>query len=498
MKLFVRYSTMIIFLLLMAMSALAESAPQPFGALPTDRQLQWHEMEMYCLIHFGLNTFQDKEWGYGDADPQLFNPAQFDAEQIVLAAKAGGLKGLILVTKHHDGFALWPTKTTEYNLTKSPWRNGHGDMVREFQQACKKHGMKFGIYCSPWDRNNQDYGTPEYLKTYREQLRELYTGYGDLFASWHDGANGGDGYYGGARETRKIDRTIYYDWDTTWAMTRKMQPGAVIFSDIGLDIRWVGNEKGFAAETSWATFTPVAPDGKGKAAPGYSKDDEAPGGHRHGKYWIPAECDVPLRPGWFYHAEHNRKVRTPEQLFDLYFKSVGRGANIDLGLAPDRRGLLHENDVKALKEFGELLQQTFAVNLAQGAEIKASNVRGNNAKLFGAAQLLDSDRYSYWATDDNVTSAEVTFKLKSARTFKIIRLRENIKLGQRIEAFAVDAWLNGSWKEIASATSIGANRLLRMPASVTTKKVRLRITKSPVSLALSDFGLFAEPPLTTK
>ena len=453
---------------------------------------------MYGLIHFGLNTFQDKEWGSGDADPQLFNPAQFDAEQIVLAAKDGALKGLILVTKHHDGFALWPTKTTEYNITKSPWRNGQGDLVREFQQACHKHGLKFGIYCSPWDRNNKNYGRPEYLEIYREQLSELYTNYGDLFISWHDGANGGDGYYGGAREKRMIDRTTYYDWDNTWAMTRRMQPGAVIFSDIGLDVRWVGNEKGFAADTSWATFTPVSPDGKGNPAPGYSKDEKAPGGTRNGKFWLPAECDVPLRPGWFYHAEHDSKVRTAAQLFDLYFKSVGRGANLDLGLAPDKRGLLHENDVKALKEFGALVHETFAVNLAQGSEIKASNVRGNNAKLFGPAQLLDDDRYSYWATDDYVTTPEVTLNLKSAKTFNVIRIRENIRLGQRIEACAIDAWLNGDWKEIASATSLGANRLIRLPASVTTGKVRLRITNSPVGIALGDFGLFAEPNLTTK
>ncbi len=469
-------------------------APQtplkPYGALPTARQLRWHEMEMYGLIHFGLNTYQDKEWGYGDADPQLFNPVQFDAEQIVKAAKAGGLQGLILVAKHHDGFCLWPTKTTDYNITKSPWRNGKGDMVKEFEQACRKHGLKFGLYNSPWDRNAKDYGKPAYIELYRAQWRELYTNYGELFASWHDGANGGDGYYGGAKEARKIVRTTYYGWNEFWAqLTRKLQPKAVIFSDIGLDIRWVGNEKGWANETHWATFTPTGPKGEPNPGPGFANDHESPMGHRNGKFWIPAECDVPLRPGWFYHAQQDDKVKTLAQLQDIYCKSVGRGANLDLGLAPDQRGLLHANDVKALAAFGEWQRQTFAVNLAQDASIKASNVRD---KSFAPKNLLDKDRYSYWATDDSVTTPEVVFDLKQAKRFNIIRLRENIKLGQRVEAFAIDVWQDGQWREIAAATSIGANRLLRLPTKVTTTKVRLRITKAPVGVALSDFGLFAE------
>lgn len=465
-----------------------QAPPTPYGVLPTERHLRWHEMEMYALIHFGLNTYQDKEWGYGDADPQLFNPVEFDAEQIVKAAKAGGLRGLILVAKHHDGFCLWPTKTTDYSITKSPFRNGKGDMVREFEQACRKHGLKFGLYNSPWDRNAKDYGKPEYIDLYRAQWRELYTSYGELFASWHDGANGGDGYYGGAKETRKIDRTTYYGWDVFWRdFTRKLQPNAVIFSDIGLDIRWVGNEKGFANETHWATFTPTGPKGEPNPGPGFANDHESPTGHRNGKYWIPAECDVPLRPGWFYHANQDDKVKTLAQLQDIYFKSVGRGADLDLGLAPDQRGLLHENDVKALQAFGDWQRKTFATNLAAGASMQASNVRG---KQFAPKNLLDNDRYSYWATSDNVTTPEVVFDLKQAKSFNMIRLRENIKLGQRVEAFAIDAWQDGAWKEVATATSIGANRLLRLPANVTTTKVRLRITKAPVCVALSDFGLF--------
>lgn len=472
----------------------AQTAPKPYGPLPSKGQLQWHEMEMYCLIHFGANTYLDHEWGYGDEDPKLVNPTQFDAKQIVGAAKAGGFKGIIVVAKHHDGLCLWPTKTTDHNISQSLWRNGKGDMIKEYQLACKALGLKLGVYCSPWDRNNANYGKPEYLEIYRNQLKELYANYGPLFTSWHDGANGGDGYYGGAREVRNIDRTTYYDWENTWAITRKMQPNAVLFGDVGPDTRWVGNEMGHAGETCWATYTPVAPEEGRKPANGYVKSELGTEGTRNGKYWIPAECDVPLRPGWFYHATQDPQVKTSAELLDLYFQSVGRGAALDLGLSPDKRGLLADPDVASLKRFGDLLKQIFAVNLAKGAGLKASNVRGNSLIKYGPQFLLDKDRYSYWATDDQVTKPELILTLSGQKTFNIIQLRENIKLGQRIEGMAIDIMdAKGAWKEVAKATSIGSNRLIRLNNNVTTKKVRVRITGSPVCIALSDFGLFKEP-----
>jgi alpha-L-fucosidase len=473
---------------------------------------------MYCLIHFGVNTYLDHEWGYGDEDPNLIDPVDFDPRQIVGAAKAGGFKGIIVVAKHHDGLCLWPTKTTTHNISQSHWKNGKGDIVKGYEEACRALGMSLGIYCSPWDRNNPAYGTPAYLAIYRAQLRELYSHYGPLFMSWHDGANGGDGYYGGARERRNIDRTTYYDWDSTWRITRQMQPGAVIFGDIGPDVRWVGNEQGHAGETCWATFTPQAPDPGHKPANGYSKYELAPEGTRNGDYWMPAECDVPLRPGWFYHASQDEQVRTPAQLLDLYYASVGRGADLDLGLAPNKRGLLDAHDVRSLKAFGDLLRQTFAVNLAAGARLTPSNVRGNDRAHYGPAFLLDNDRYSYWATDDGITNPSVEFDLGSLKTFNVIRLRENIRLGQRIDSIAVDVWVGagapgdvsagaprgvskvvpgdmsaaGQWRRIAVATSIGPNRLIRLGHNITTDKVRLRITGSPVCIALSDFGLYKE------
>ena len=470
-----------------------QQAPKPYGVLPSPRQLKWHEMEMYCLIHFGANTYLDHEWGYGDEDPKLIDPTQFNAKQIVGAAKAGGFKGVIIVAKHHDGLCLWPTKTTSHNISQSNWKDGKGDIMKEYEIACHALGMKLGVYCSPWDRNSAYYGKPEYLQIYRAQLKELYSNYGPLFASWHDGANGGSGYYGGARETRSIDRTTYYDWDSTWAITRRMQPGAYIFGDVGPDARWVGNEFGHAGETCWATYTPHAPDEGRKPANGYVRSEEATEGTRNGKYWMPAECDVPLRPGWFYHASQNPQVKTPSELLDLYYESVGRGADLDLGLSPNKKGLLDEADVASLKEFGILVRKTFAVNLASGAKLKSSNIRGNNAARFGPQLLLDNNRYTYWATDDSVTHPELTLALAGEKTFDVIRLRENIKLGQRIDSVAIDAMLNGNWKEIAKATSIGSNRLIRLPYKITTNKVRLRITGSPVCIALSDFGLYKEP-----
>ncbi|WP_353195510.1 alpha-L-fucosidase [Parapedobacter defluvii] len=466
-----------------------QDAPAPYGPIPTEAQLNWHEMEMYCLIHFTPTTFQNKEWGFGDAPAELFNPKHFDAYQIAVAAKAGGFNGLISVAKHHDGYCLWPTKTTEYNISHSPWRGGKGDMVKEFMEAAHKEGMQFGVYVSAWDRNFPKYGDPEYAAAYREQLRELYSNYGPLFISWHDGANGGDGFYGGANEARRIDRSTYYQWEEkTWPITREMQPTAVIFSDIGPDVRWVGNEKGIAGETSWATFTPVAPDG-GKPAPGFIDDRFLGSGQRDGKYWIPAECDVPQRPGWFYHPEQDDAVKTPDQLFDLYLKSVGRGAAFNLGLAPNMDGVLHPNDVASLKGFGDKLNRTFAENFASGASFNASNIRKNQGKHFGPTNLLDDDRYSYWATDDDVTQPALIVELKDESTFDLIRLRENIKLGQRLDSVWVDVWKDETWQPLVMATSIGSCRLIALEEPVTTKQLRLRLF-APVAVALSDFGLF--------
>jgi alpha-L-fucosidase len=419
----------------------------------------WHELEMHAFLHFGLNTFTDKEWGEGDEDPAVFNPTAFDADAIVLGLKAGGLRGVILTAKHHDGFCLWPTATTEYSVKHSPWRGGKGDVVREISEAARRHGLRFGIYLSPWDRNNAQYGASGYLAIYRSQLRELLTNYGPIYEVFHDGANGGSGYYGGARETRRIDKRTYYDWPRTWEMVRALQPGAVIFSDIGPDVRWIGNESGIAGDPCWATYAPVAEDG-GPAAVGDVRTKDAATGHRNAPNWIPAECDVSIRPGWFFHARENSRVKTPAQLLDLYFQSVGRGANLLLNVPPDRRGLINEADLASLAAFGRIVRETFSRNLAAGARLARPE------------------------------PMERIIELHRPAAFDVVRLREDIRLGQRVDAFAIDAWQDGAWSPIAEGSSIGPRRVIRLNGPLSTTRVRLRITQAAAIPVLAEFGLY--------
>ncbi len=463
--------------------------PEPYGALPNERQLLWHELEFYGFLHFTINTFTDKEWGYGGESPDMFNPTDYDPEQIVRTAKEAGMKGLILTCKHHDGFCLWPSKYTEHSVKSSVWQNGKGDVVRDISKTCKKHGLKFGVYLSPWDRNHKDYGRPEYITYFRNQLTELLTQYGPIYEVWFDGANGGDGYYGGARETRQIDRSTYYDWDTTWAMVHELRPEAVIFSDVG-DVRWVGNESGFAGDPCWATYSPKARAGETKPQPGNTVYQEATNGHRDGKFWMPAEADVSIRPGWFYHANQDAHVRTPENIVNLYYLSVGRGASFLLNLPPDRRGRIHENDVKALHGFRRIMDQTFGVDLAQGAKVEANNVRGESGQ-FAVANVLDGNRQTYWSTDDSIAEPELILTLKEPTTLNVVSLREYLPLGQRVHNWALDRWEDGQWVEFALGESIGGRRLWR-GAHITTDKVRLRVA-GPVCPAISELALHAEP-----
>jgi len=464
--------------------------PQPYGALPSLRQLQWHELEFYGFLHFTINTFTDKEWGYGDESPELFQPTDFSAEQIVSTAKMAGMAGLILTCKHHDGFCLWPSRVTEHSVKNSPWKGGKGDVVGEIATACRRHGLKFGVYLSPWDRNRADYGKPAYVDDYRKQLRELLTLYGPVFEVWWDGANGGSGFYGGARENRRIDRSTYYGWEETTALVRELQKGACIFSDAGPDVRWIGNERGIASDPCWATYTPTAAEGASKPGPGTTNYREGNHGHRNGKYWMPAESDVSIRPGWFYHSSQDDKVRSPENLVNLYYESVGRGSSLLLNLPPDRRGRIHADDTNSLRQFRHILDATFDQNLAADATLNASNVRGTSDH-FGPSRLLDGDRQTYWATDDQVTSPELIVTLPAPATFHVVDLREYLPLGQRVSTWALDRWVDDAWVEFARGQSIGNRRLWR-GGPITTARVRLRLT-GPVCPAISELGLYAEP-----
>ena len=474
-------------------AARTTTPPSPYGAIPSARQQAWHDLEFTGFLHFTVNTFTDKEWGYGDEEPDIFNPARFDADALVGALADAGMRGVILTCKHHDGFCLWPTRTTDHSVAQSRWRGSRGDVVREISQAAARRKMKFGVYLSPWDRNSPQYGTPEYIKLYRAQLSELLTGYGPIFEVWHDGANGGDGFYGGAREKRTIDKNTYYDWARTWEMIRAMQPEAVVFSDVGPDVRWVGNERGVAGDPCWAAFDPVGEDG-GAASPGNVRTRESGTGHRHGSKWLPAECDVSIRPGWFWHEAENARVKKTSQLVNLYYQSVGRGATLLLNVPPNRDGLISSEDITSLKGLGAYLGGTFAQNLAARAKTDATHVRGND-KQYGPVQLLDGRPETFWATDDGVTSADVTFDLGRPVKFQVIRLREAIRFGQRVDAFTVERWQSDSWEQVASSTSIGPRRLIRLDAPIIATRLRLRITQASASPALSEFAVFAEANL---
>lgn len=445
------------------------AAPPTCGPTPSSRQLDWHELRLYGFLHFTVNTFTDAEWGFGDESPDVFAPTDFDADQIVEVADAGGLRGLILTCKHHDGFCLWPTRTTTHSVASSAWRGGGGDVVGEIAHACERRGLAFGVYLSPWDRNHAAYGHPEYVACYREQLRELLTGYGPVFEVWHDGANGGDGFYGGARETRTIDKTTYYGWQQTWDLVRELQPQAVIFSDVGPDIRWVGNESGEGSGTTWLTMSTAG------ASPGSVAVDELGEGHEGGDRWLPPEVDVSIRPGWFYHAAEDERVKTVPELLDIYHQSVGRSGALLLNLPPDRRGRIHEIDARRLRELRRVVDATYGTSLAAGAVVTASDVRGGNAR-FAAAHVADGDEASYWATNDRVSRAWIELDLGTPQAFDRVLCEEAIAFGQRVRSWHVEVQEEGGrWRQLAAATTIGARRILSTPHTM-ARRLRVHIT----------------------
>jgi alpha-L-fucosidase len=459
------------------------SPPAALGPVPTEKQLAWHEMEQYAFIHFTTNTFTDKEWGYGDEEESVFNPTAFDAEQWVKVLKEAGMKAVILTCKHHDGFCLWPSRYTEHSVKNSPFRDGKGDIVKEVSDACRKYGLKFGVYLSPWDRNQASYGTPAYIDYYRNQLTELFTNYGPVFEMWFDGANGGEGFYGGARENRSIDRQTYYHWPGTLDLARKLQPDVLFFSDAGPDIRWCGNESGSAGETNWC---PINPDTLYAGKSGIERLLNS--GSEHGTRWIPAEVDVSIRPGWFHHASQDSLVKSPQQLFDIYLASVGRGSNLILNVPPDRRGLLNERDVNSLLGYKKLLDVAFAHNLAHGAKVTVSSFRGNSPE-FSPTNIVDGNKDTYWATDDDITAADIVIDLGTEKCINYIVLQEYIPLGQRVKSFKIEGLKDEDWKVVASATTIGYKRIIKL-GDFKTEKLRIRILDSKASPVISNIEVY--------
>lgn len=398
---------------------------------PTKAQLAWHDQEFYLFTHFGPNTFTDLEWGHGDEKAEIFNPEQLDCRQWARIAKAAGAKGIIITAKHHDGFCLWPSKYSTHTVRESKWKNGKGDVVRELSQACKEYGLKFGVYISPWDRNHPLYGTEEYNTVFVNMMKELFTNYGPIWELWWDGANGE-----GPNGKKQV-----YNWDLFKKTVKELSPNTVVFSDVGPQIRWVGNEKGIASTTNWNTlnvdgFTP------GHGAP---SQDTLGTGNVHGKHWIPAECDVSIRPGWFYHKAEDDKVKSPEMVFDLYLKSVGRGANFLLNVPPDGRGLIHGHDSASLVGFNNLKKNYFKTDLAK------------NRKLVKAGK----NKYTLaWSTPQLI---------------KAVSLTENIINGQSISAFVIKLYSNHQLVETLEGSTVGHKRILTLP-SVTADKIEIEIT----------------------
>ena len=468
---------------MMLTSCASVEAPAPVGPLPSEHQVEWHKMEKYAFVHFGLNTFADREWGYGETPASELNPTNLDCEQWVRVAKEAGMQGFIITAKHHDGFCLWPTELTEYCIRNSPYKDGKGDIVGELQAACKKHGLKFGVYLSPWDRNAANYGTPEYLEYYHKQIEELTTRYGEIFEFWLDGANGGDGYYGGANETRTIDRRTYYNFPEVFAHILKNQPQAIIFSDGGPGCRWVGNENGIASATSWALLR------GDEVYPGYPEYRTLQYGHTDGTHWIPAECDVSIRPGWFFHESENDKVKSVEKLIDLYYRSVGHNANFLLNFPVDRTGRIHPTDSANAVDAHKRVMAELADNILAGIEPEVSNTRGGK---FGAKAITDDDYDTYWATDDNVTEASVTFTLPAVTKVNRMMLQEYIPLGQRVQEFLVEYRSGDEWMPITineETTTIGYKRLLRF-ATVETNGLRVTIKSSRACPCINNIAAY--------
>ena len=438
--------------------------PTPFGPTPNARQLRWQGLKVYAFIHFGMNTFTGKEWGFGDESPEKFHPTAFDPDQIARTVKEAGFAGLILTAKHHDGFCLWPSAFTEHSVKNSPWKQGKGDVIKEMAEACKRQGILFGLYLSPWDRHHAGYGKPEYITYYHDQLRELLTNYGPIFELWFDGAHGGDGYYGGAREKRTIDAKTYYQWDKTVDLIHELQPGTVVWgAEPYGDVTWGRSEGGTVPDPDWK---------KG-------------GGLRQDNRWAPYEADASITEGWF-----GGNLKSPYKLMEMYMKSVGRSGNLLLNIAPDRRGVITDKSIEVLQEWHNLITRTFEKDLAQGAKVSATNTRGNSP-LYAPTQVLANAADAYWTTDDDQLTPELVLDLGKPTTFNVIELGEYLPLGQRIESVALDYW-NGDWVELATANIVGSQRLIHTPDTTTTK-LRLRVTKAHACPAIKKFGLYFMP-----
>ena len=474
------------FVLLLVIASCSPKAPEPVFPIPSERQLAWHKMEYYGFVHFNMNTFSDMEWGMGDEDPSSFNPTDLDTRQWAKVAKEAGMKGLIITAKHHDGFCVWPSEFTEHSVKNSPWKNGQGDLIKELAESCKAEGIGFGIYYSPWDRNHAGYGTETYIAYMKNQLTELLSNYGEVFEVWFDGANGGTGFYGGANEDRKVDKRSYYEWENVYKLVRELQPNAVIFGDAGPDVRWVGNEHGYSYETTWSN---LLRDSVYAGMPEYAEMYSS--GQENGSHWVPAEADVSIRPGWYYHAYEDHKVKSLPQLLDIYYKSIGQNSALLINFPVDRRGLIHEKDVEQIMKLSTKITEDFENDLIHNAKLVASNERGNGYEV---ENVLENEWESYWATEDGVVQSSIEITYPQKIRFNRFLIQEFIALGQRVKSFSLEIKNEEGWQEIYQGTTIGAKRILRLDDHY-TDNIRLNILDAKASLAISKIGVFDAPKL---
>lgn len=468
-----------------------EEEPAPCGPLPSQRQLELMDMEAYAFLHYSLNTYTDQEWGYGNEDLSLFNPEKLDARQWARTCKEAGMKGIIFTAKHHCGFCMWPSEFTEYSVRNTPWKDGKGDVVAQLAEACRKEGLKFAVYLSPWDRNHAEYGRAEYVTYFRNQLTELLSNYGDMFEVWFDGANGGNGWYGGADETRKIP-SGYYGWEQTFALVRSLQENCCIWGNPTFlpDLTWCGNESGYVEYPQWAT-----------RYPGAASSYDTYHGSEYGTAWIISESDVSIRPGWFYHDYEDSKVKTLSQLMDIYYKTVGRNGTLLLNFPITREGLIHKTDSTRGSEFRQMVETVFGKNLAEGAKVSATNFR-NKASWFAPENAIDNDRNTYWATDEGVKLATLTLEFEEPVTFNRFMVEEYVRLGQRVKDFTLVALVEGEWVELKDSLSapddgtktIGRKRIVCFP-EVTATTLQFIILDSKDSPLISNMGVYLAPQI---
>lgn len=487
MKKNVLYSLVISAVALCMISCTKVKVPEPINPIPSQEQIDWQKLETYAFIHFGLNTYNDLEWGYGNTPASTFNPVNLDCEQWVATLKQCGMKGVILTAKHHDGFCLWQTETTDYSIANSPYKNGKGDMVKELSDACKKYGLKFGLYLSPWDRNNSEYGREDYVETYHKQIDELTKNYGDLFEFWFDGANGGNGYYGGADETRSIDARKYYDYERARDTILKRHPDAMIFGGTCQTIRWVGNEQGWAGDTDWCMINPELSD--------HTKHLNH--GSENGTHWIPAEVDVSIRPGWFYHKREDHQVKSVAQLTDIYYRSVGHNANLLLNFPINLDGKIPALDSLRATEWHEVIVNDFKDNILKNAVVRVDNERG---RKFKAENVIDDDWNTYWATDDDYNFGTISFSFDKPVKMNRVVLQEYIALGQRVKDFYMEGELNGKWFKINpfdTLSTIGYKRIVRFN-TVELDKLIIYFEESRGPLCINNIEAYCAPVLLTE